>query len=380
MLQLKSNSCYRSVGLSSIGRGYSLDNQHLGYHELQQSSDRDKVTRIAKTFFLESQIKYLLSGDEQVLRGDLIDLINRVEANFQIPIKHLGLQQQSNEAHHFEENRTFINLPYSPSVSKWSDRAALQLLIRDKFNLLFKTGDLVLIPGCADGQIPIEIHAHAMQQNVELDIVAVDFNTTAMKLGYCTMKSYGLDPDRIHWVQADATSASFFDWVSSTFASRLRHQIVTLIQPSMQEEKFISFLKRNADFACSTHHPSTVVMPILLEDHETLWYKIYEGIVNKALNKAKITCDLPELIWKKTKFGREALKLNSKQDAYVPQQYFILPESILEIQKITGYSEAAQKVFGSIPQSQAYHFPEDPRMINSKESKRMFCIWEVNNS
>ncbi|MCP5490870.1 MAG: hypothetical protein H7A42_07150 [Chlamydiales bacterium] len=355
----------------------ALSSSFTGYHQMLQSSDRQKVQKIAETFLPENQRKYFISSDPRVSTKELIELIDAVEATTKIPMEYLDIHQERDDAIHFLANRTFINLPYSEKVSKWSDRNALQSLIRDKFKSLFESGDLVLVPGCADGQIPIEIQAHALEYQVELDIIAADFNEIAMKLGYCTMKSYAIDSSRIQWVRADVTSSSFFNWVAPRLPTRSRHQIVTLIQPSLREQTLISFLKKSSDLAHKSHNPTTVVMPVLLEDHETKWYKDYEKEVARALALAKKTNDMPQLVWNKTKFGVEVLRLNATKDAYVPQQYFVHPEAIPEIQKITGYSEAAQKVFGTLPKSGTYCLPGDPRLIESEYSKRVFCVWDV---
>jgi hypothetical protein len=355
----------------------TLNDGLQGYHQMIQNSDRQKVQKIAETFLPKEQRKHFISSDPRVSTKELIELIDAVEATAKILMEYLHIYQERDDATHFLENRTFINLPYSENVSEWTDRNALQSLIRDKFKCLFETEDLVLVPGCADGQIPIEIQAHAIKHEVELDIIAADCNETAMKLGYCTMRSYALDSSRIQWVRADVESSSFFSWITSRLPSRSRHQIVTLIQPSLREQTLISFLKKSSDLAYKSHNPTTIVMPVLLEDHETKWYKYYETIIARSLALAKKTNDLPQLIWNKTEFGVEVLRLNATKDAYVPQQYFVHPEAIPEIQKITGYSEAAQKVFGTLPKSRTYCSPGDPRLIESEHSKRVFCVWDV---
>lgn len=354
-----------------------LNNELTDYHNVIKNSDREKVRKIANMFLPESDRKKFLSLNAQVEQKELIELIDKIETTVNIPMEYLYLPNQQSEVEHFQNNRTFINLPYSEKVSKWADRTALQSLIRNKFKTLFENGDLVLVPGCADGQIPIEIHAHAVLHEMELDIIAADVNETAMKLGYCTMKSFGLDSDRIRWVQADVNSPSFFQWVSRHLSTRSRHQIVTLIQPSLREEALISFLTKISDLAHTAQKPTNLIMPILLEDHETKWYKDYGKQIEQSLDLAKKTKDTPQLIWQKTKYGKEVLKLNTKKDAYVPQQYFIHPEAIPEIQRITGYSEAAQKVFGALPKLGISYLAEDPRLIESKYSKRIFCVWEV---
>jgi hypothetical protein len=372
-------SIARTTRLACPARAYSsvINNSLAGYHQMLKSSDRQKVQKIAHTFLSEDQKKYFTSSDPRVSTKELIELIDAVEATTKIPMEYLDIPQERDDAIHFLANHTFINLPYSEKVSKWSDRNALQSLIRDKFKSLFEPGDLVLVPGCADGQIPIEIQAHAIQHEVDLDIVAADSNEIAMKLGYCTMRSYAIDPSRIQWVRADVTSSSFFNWITPRLPPRSRHQIITLIQPSLREQTLISFLKKSSDLAHNSHNPTTVIMPVLLEDHETKWYKDYEKEIARALMLAKKTNDLPQLVWNRTQFGIEVLRLNAAKDAYVPQQYFVHPEAIPKIQKITGYSEAAQKVFGNLPKSGTYCLPGDPRLIESEYSKRVFCVWDV---
>jgi hypothetical protein len=348
-----------------------------GYHKMLQSSDREKVRKIAETFLQKEDRIHFNSTETRVSGRELVSLVQMVEAITKIPMTYLDIPRHQDEAIHFQTNRTFINLPYSEQVSTWPDRNALQSLIRDHFRLLFEPGDLVLVPGCADGQIPIEIQANGIQHEIDLDMIAADFNETAMKLGYCTMKSYGLNPDRIQWVRGDVTSASFFDWITPRSLPKSRHQIVTLIQPSLRETSLLTFLERSAELAHKSHNPTTIVMPFLLEDHETMWYKNYETMITKALIQAEKTNDLPQLVWNKTKFGKEVLKLNTTKNAYVPQQYFVIPEAIPEIQKIKGYSEAAQKIFGILQHPETYGYPGDPRLIVSDYSKRVYCIWNV---
>ena len=131
------------------------------YDRLVASSERDKVEKIARTFLSPEDAKPFFNShgvaSSDVKPSELARLLEQVHKSQRIPIAQIGDLQNNREFVHFRDNFTFINLPYSEKVAKWSDRAALQNLIREKFRHLFEDGDLVVVPGCADGQIPIEV-------------------------------------------------------------------------------------------------------------------------------------------------------------------------------------------------------------------------------
>jgi hypothetical protein len=346
------------------------------YDRLVASSERDKVEKIARTFLSPEEAKQFFNSQgvasSDVKPSELARLLEQVHKSQRIPIAQIGDLQNNREFVHFRDNFTFINLPYSEKVAKWSDRAALQNLIREKFRHLFEDGDLVVVPGCADGQIPIEVYGNSLKHRVSLDIVAADFNLPAMQLGYLTMKSYQLKSDRVHWVQADIKSVDFFNWVSSNFSIKRRHQVVTLVQPSLREESLLSLLRRTAELRSRDGVPTTLVMPVLLEDENSEWYKICDSNVQAALSGSTKTHDLPQLVWNKTKFGHEMLRLDASKEFYVPQQYFVRPDALPKLQEETGYEDFSDHVFGK----NSKFGKADPRMITGM-AKRMFCIWHV---
>jgi len=376
---IRFSSLLRSTGIqlaqnwrpSSLPEEVGVETE--GYKRLVASSERDKVKAIASTY-LSPQDASLFSSSDPVKLSELAQLIAQVGKTHQIPIAQVGDLQSSKEFLHFRDNFTFINLPYSEKVSTWSDRVALQNLIRQKFNRLFENEDLVIVPGCADGQIPIEVYGNSLQHRVSLDVVAADFNLPAMQLGYLTMRSHNLRGDRIHWVQADVKSPDFFNWVSSKFAIKRRHQVVTLVQPSLREESLVSLLKRTSELRSHAGTPTTLVMPVLLEDTASEWYQMCDRHVQSALSASTQQQDLPSLMWNETRFGREMLRLDASKECYVPQQYFVRPDALPDLQKETGYEDFSDHVFGKASQQTT-----DPRIITGL-AKRVFCIWHVKES
>jgi hypothetical protein len=66
----------------------------------------------------------------------------------------------------------------------------------------------------------------------------------------------------------------------------------------------------------------------------------------RALQAAEELQEAPQLIWNRTKYGMEFLRLNSSKTDYVPQQYFVYPERVKDIQKETGHQNASLKLSG----------------------------------
>ena len=343
-----------------------------GYEALIHSSDWDKVDKICHTFFGSGSKTIFPNQTRQVTNAHLQLLLEKVKKVTPFPMVPLETFEEDVNAIHFRENRTFLNLPYGEKVTSWSDRSALQSLIRDRFCSIFQKDDLVIVPGCADGQIPIEISVNSEKHNTDLTIIAADFNADAMNIGYLAMKSYGLDTEKISWVQADATKKRFFDWIRASFPLEERHQVVTLVQPSLREQSFLSFLKYSASLP---HHPgnkTTIVLPILLLDESSEWHQKCNRYVKTALEIAEKNLEAPQFIWSKAKYGYEMLKLNQTKSSYVPEQYFIRPESLPEIQAETGFVDSSAKVFPIDASNK-----NESRLIRGSISTRMLCIWDT---
>ena len=352
-------------------------NELAGYERLLKSSEREKVIAIARAHLLEEQVSPFLHNNEVTSR-ELFNLVDQVSRVVSFPIREVGSFHENDEFLHFRDNFTFVNLPYSRKVSKWSDRNALQQLIRERFNKIFKGNDLVVVPGCADAQIPIEVYANSKKHGVELEIVAADFNLPAMQLGYLTMKSFGLSSDRIHWIQSDIKSREFFNWIGSNFYTTKRHQIVTLVQPSLREKSLLDFLTQSSYLHKLKQTPTTVIMPVLLEDQHSKWYQICDSNIQDALKVSEKSRDLPQLMWNRTKYGHEMLRLNSTKQFYLPQQYFVRPEALPEIQKETGYLDLSARVFDEVKTKDRYGEIGDPRLIEGL-AKRVFCVWDASD-
>lgn len=362
----------RSIATSTFSGARALD----GYQRLLESSERQKVIAIAKSYLSGNDLEPFLKDDNKVSMRDLFNLLRQVNKVATIPIQKIGDLHEDKEFIHFRDNFTFVNLPYSEKASAWSDRNALQQLIREKFPKIFKPGDVVVIPGCADGQIAIEVYAQALTHNTELEVVAADFNRPAMQLGYLTMQAFGLDPDRIQWIQSDIKSKNFFDWLGSRFYANGRHQIVTLVQPSLRETSLLAFLAQGAHLHKLNKTPTTVIMPVLLEDQNSGWFRTCDDHVQRALKASKQTQDLPQLVWKKTKYGHEMLRLDPTKTFYLPQQYFIRPDALPEIQKETGYLDQSEQIFDEVSNKEIEGKRADPRLIEGT-AKRVFCVWNA---
>lgn len=374
------------TGSLGVFRPYSPKLQHVrfasqistppqkisGYQALLNSSDWDKVDKICRQFFESGSKTIFPNQTTPVSPSHLLVLLDKVKRTTTLPMVSLETFDEDAKAIHFKENRTFLNLPYGEKVTKWPDRNALQSLIRDRFTSIFQKNDLVIVPGCADGQIPIEISVNSQRHNTDLTIIAADFNADAMNIGYLVMKSYGLETEGISWVQADVTKKRFFDWIRTSFPLEERHQVVTLIQPSLREQSFLSFLKYSASLP---HHPgnkTTVVLPVLLLDESSEWYQKCNSYVKTALDIAEKSHEAPQFIWSKTKYGFEMLKLNQTKSAYVPEQYFIRPELLHDIQAETGFIDSSTKIFPSNGSN-----TNESQLIRSPMSTRMLCIWDT---
>ena len=197
-----------------------------------------------------------------------------------------------------------------------------------------------------------------------------------MQLGYLTMRSFGLNSNKIHWIQTDIKSRDFFDWIGSSFYSSGRHQIITLVQPSLREKSLLDFLTQTSLLHKAKHIPTTIVMPVLLEDKSSEWYKTCNRHVNDALHFSEKTQKLPLLVWNRTKYGHEMLRLSPTKEFYLPQQYFIRPEALPEIQKETGYQDLSGRIFDEVENKDKYGEFGDPRLIEGL-AKRILCIWNA---
>lgn len=345
------------------------------YLKLRDSSDAAKIKQITARYELSATG---LQHKKQFSSNDYFLLLDKIEAVSKASIQVVASQEErrSDAFVHFENRRTFINFPYSEHTSKWPDRQALQNLIREKFCSIFQSGDLVIVPGCADGQIPIEIYGNALKHQKKLNIVAVDLNVAAMRLGYHVMNSYGLNPQNIKWVQADATAKTFFSWLEDNNLRQVRHQVVTLLQPCLTESQFLSILQSSRKLSHLAGKVTTIVMTVLLEDHNTPWYQACDGYVKQALHAALKDNTIPVLTWRATKYGRELLRLNADKKNYVPEQYFIRSESLPEIRRIVQFNDVSRNLFSSLIDPTVYGHSNDPRIINNNQSQRIFCIWE----
>jgi hypothetical protein len=350
-------------------RGHALES----YETLLKSTDWDKINRICQYFLGLHGVNFFPNQEYHVTPSDLLILLEKVKKVTSFPLTTLENFEEDEKAIHFRENRTFINLPYGEKVTAWPDRQALQDLIRQRFSSIFQQNDLVIVPGCADGQIPIEISANSENNEVDLKIVAADFNAAAMNIGYLTMQSFGLKSDKISWVQADVTKRRFFEWISASFPLEGRHQVVTLVQPSLREQSFLNFLKNSSALPHHHHAFTTVVMPVLLMDETSEWFQRCNGYVEIALKNAERNHEAPQFIWSQTKYGIEMLKLNTDKSGYIPEQYFIRPESLPIIQEETGFIDSSKRVFPEVIEASA---AKDPRTITSAFSKRRLCIWD----
>ena len=341
------------------------------YLYMRNSSDIDKVRRMRNYYLAGNKPDTELTSPDKGLFSskDLGRLIQQIEQkNHRFPIFNLMPRKRVSEAIYFRDNSMFINLPFGKRVSTWPDRAALDKLISTVFLKLFKKGDLVVVPGCAEGQIPITLYANSERHGYNLKIVAADYNAVAMKLGCATMESHGLWPGGINWVQGNATNQNFFDWLKSEFRFN-RHQIITLLQPCLLETSLLDLLKNNARFAKTNKLFSRVVMPVLLEDAKSDYYQKCDHFIQTAMKVAEVRKNAPTAIWNECKFGREMLTLSKETNSYEAKQYFMYPGMIEELRSECEYSDAFDKVIdeGQSP------------MIKSSASTRMLCVWDVDN-
>lgn len=295
------------------------------HKQLLRDSDQEKVNKIAEVL-LPSDLRnaFFQKFSGKPLSILLSNLISYVEMNHEIPVKCISSLQNDQISSYFENNSDFNNLPYSRKVEAWSDRTAMTEVLRNRFPSLFTKNDLVTIPGCADGQIPIEILAQAMKNDMKLNIVGTDLNPIALKIGYCITKAYNLNPNGIQWLQADAVSPFFFDWLSTEYPSHRSHRVVTLLQPCLPMDSLESLLRHHINFAKQTQSTITVALSVLLEDPESYWYQLQLKMVKQGT-----------LYSKETKWGTEFLKINNGHP--VPWQSFMDKNAMDLIQKELGY-------------------------------------------
>ena len=187
-----------------------------------------------------------------------------------------------------------------------------------------------------------------------------------MKLGCATMSSHGLWPGHINWVHGNATDQRFFDWIKSEFQFN-RHQIVTLLQPCLRETALLELLRSNAHFSKTNELSSRIIMPILLKDTDSIYYRSCDNFVRIAMETAKKERKAPLLMWNQCEFGSELLRLSFKADSYINQQYFVCPEKIVALKMSGGYKDVFDELFGG----------NQSRMIESRASTRMLCVWDV---
>lgn len=363
----------------STATNLSTPVEHAGYCQLIKSKDWEKVDRICQVE-LKCSVQAIFPKQEVSVNSTHLQLLlSKVKKVANFPVYRLGELDNDKEAIHFKENWSFINLPYGSKVSGWSDRIAFQKLIRNNFTQIFQPEDLVIVPGCADGQIPIEIAAHNLMYDYQLHIVAADYNISAMHLGYLTMKSYNIDPSRVAWVQANAAKESFFEWIRASYPSKLRYKMVTLVQPSLREDALLSLLKNNSSSSRKHQIPSTVVMPMLLMDKDSGWYKRCNSVVQSGENNEIY----PKLIWNEAKYGMELLKFcqiktENNEEIKVkcfPEQYFVYPECVKDIQEETGHRNASLKLL-NLPEEIKEEMGE--YQIHQGIAKRTLCLWEPN--
>jgi hypothetical protein len=250
-------------------------------------------------------------------------------------------------------------------------------LIREKYPLILHKDDLAIVPGCTDGQIVIEIYANGLKHNTSVDIIAADYNATALKIGYITMRSFDLKVNRVQWVRGDVSSGEFFSWVRSNYVNK-RHRVVTLIQPSLSIDGLKSFLRANAQIAKENSINSRVIMPVLLADKSSKKYQECDSYTKDAYKAARISGSTPQFIWHKTEYGDEMLRYSMATSSFVPEQCFINSKSLALIRNQTGYEEANSGLFSS-GNLDNYDSEHDQRLIISNISKRIFCDWKVKN-
>src|SRR3990167_7456779 len=102
------------------------------YQALIHSSDWEKVDKICHTFFGSGSKTIFPNQTRQVSNAHLQFLLEKVKKTTSFPMVSLETFEEDANAIHFRENRTFLNLPYGEKVTSWSDRTALQSLIRDR--------------------------------------------------------------------------------------------------------------------------------------------------------------------------------------------------------------------------------------------------------
>ena len=358
------------TGVVSL-RSYSTRIEHKGYQDLIKNSEWEIIDRICQSELKCSAQTLFPNHGNEVFPQHIRQMLSRINEVTTFPFTSFERKEDDACAIYFKENETFVNLPYGHNVTSWIDRNAVQELIRSNFTKLFHPEDLVVIPGCAEGQIPIEVAAHSIMHDCPLQIVASDYNVTAMNIGYLTMKSYGIDPSRVSWVQSDVTKKSFFQSIYSTYPSRTIHKIVTLVQPCLKENALLSFLMNSSLMSNKQGVQSTLIMPVLLMDENSGWYKRCNGLVNTALDQAKKNKSPPHLIWQEQKYGVEFLKLSDK--SYVPLQYFVYPWSIKELQEESGFHNAT---FEDLDISGPFHEETGGFQILEGISKRVICMWD----
>jgi hypothetical protein len=378
------NTSRSRSSLSSVSTRREIE----GYHQLIVATDQEKIKRIARYHFI-SDLPFSLEKDNfsPYELGQLVESIRRVSRIRITSASVIGQHLSDHDAIHFEKNWTFIRLPYDTTSQGWSDRAALQQLIRSNFPKLYKENDVAIIPGCADGQIAIEVYANSLKNNVKLrGIVAADYNLPAMELGSATMSSFNLSPRKVRWVQANATHERFFQWIHRIYGGfNVRHQIATLLQPCLREEGMLNFLNHCSQLSYSNGISTTVIMPVLVHDPDSEWFQYCNRCVQDALANAKERGMPPRLIWNTVKYGLELLRLNVDKSSYVPDQYFISPAKLSEILNSIRYEDTSRTIFQEVENPLDYSQPQDPRRISQSPSSRhratrIFCVWSTRSS
>lgn len=203
-------------------------------------------------------------------------------------------------------------------------------------------------------------------------IVAADYIINAMRLGYVSAKSFGLDPNYIQWVQADITSKEFINWLKSRYPSfEGKYRIVTLVQPSLKESGLVGFLKKCSQLAMDSQVNLMLVMPILIHDKTSVWFKHCNAQVEGQLELARKYNSGIQLRWaENTQYGAE-LQRNYNGEM-VPEQYFVDIQSPPEILKATGMEDISSTFLELDPTSNSQFLEQAP---GSKwRSTRVWCI------
>lgn len=410
------NSFSKNTATSFFNRSYRHFSTYEKLLQLRNSTDLEKYEKIVTKTLGQTLAEYGFSK-KTVKVSDISELVYRCRKVVSFPItslknsKNLSLEEKNNFAN-FSRDERFVNFVYNKIVRGWSDRTALQKLIRDDelFCKFFRDGDVVVIPGCADGQIALELAASAKKNKINLHIVAADVNLVAMEATILLMKSYGIDYDNIHWIHADVTSNSFFSWLESKFPKseyKNPYQVTTLIQPCLSEKNMMIFLKKVHSICSLNGNLGKVIMPILLEDHKSIHFKNLLRLVENSGKKIKSVKINSVYIYNRTKYGVEFYKEVDKEDRaeeeddmsiesglstgrFVLCQYFVKPDMVHPMREKLDFEDHSDSFLDGV-QNALFCKSEDGLMVFKSEhieedkiskiskistiSTRAMCIW-----